>query len=159
MPPRYLFRLGQHLRGKAGAYRITKQLSEFIYFAVYVPYRDRCSLPYLAITNSNQQEKPVVVKSVEGHWRLHNERDILKRFQARTPTLRPLLDEIEDPAEPPAIVLKYLDDDITRASRKQRLTRQEIKYVAKNVLEALQVLHEDGYVHTGTLDFQYYSVD
>ena len=160
MSPRYLFRLGQHLRGKAGAYRITKQLSEFIYFAVYVLYCDRlCLLPYLAITNSNQQENPVVVKSVEGHWRLHNERDILKRFQARTPTLRPLLDEVEDPAEPPAIVLKYLDDDITRASRKQRLTRQEIKYVARNVLEALQVLHEDGYAHTGTLDFQYYSVD
>ena len=99
-----------------------------------------------------------MIKSVEGHWRLHNERDILKRFQARTPTLRPLLDEVEDPAEPPAIILGYLDDDITRASRKQRLTRQEIKYVAKNVLEALQVLHEAGYVHTGTLGLRYYSV-
>jgi hypothetical protein len=53
---------------------------------------------------------------------------------------------MKDPAELPAIVLKYLDDDLTRASRKQRLTRQEIKYV---VLEVLQVLHED--VHTGTL--------
>jgi hypothetical protein len=92
----------------------------------------------------------VVVKSVAGHWRLHNERDVLKRFQARAPTLRPLLDEIEDPAEPPAIVLKHLDDDLTKTSRKQRLTRQEIKYVAKNVLEALQVLHKDGYTHTGT---------
>lgn len=91
-----------------------------------------------------------MVKSVQGHWRLHNERDILKRFQARAPTLRPLLDEIEDPAEPPAITLKYLDDDVTRASRKQRLTRQEIEFVAKNVLEALEVLHEDGYAHTGT---------
>lgn len=122
-------------------------------------YRDRlCSLLCLAITNSNQQENPVVVKSVEGHWRLHNERDILKRFQGHTPTLRPLLDEIEDPAEPPAIILGYLDDDITRASRKQRLTRQEIKYVARMVLEALQVLHEDGYVHTGTLGFRYCSV-
>ncbi|GLB19168.1 hypothetical protein AtubIFM61612_009073 [Aspergillus tubingensis] len=50
---------------------------------------------------------------------------------------------------PPAIILKYLDDDVTRASRKQRLTRPELKYVAKNVLEVLQVLHEDGYVHTG----------
>jgi serine/threonine protein kinase len=91
----------------------------------------------------------VVVKSVEGHWRLHNERDVLKRFHSRAPTLRPLLDEIEDAAEPPAIILKYIDDDLTKASRKQRLTRQEIKYVAKNVLEALQVLHKDGYTHTG----------
>jgi serine/threonine protein kinase len=91
-----------------------------------------------------------VIKSVEGHWRLYNERDILKHFQTRTSTLRPLLDEIEDPVEPLAIVLKYLDDDVTRASKKQRLSRQEIKNVAKNVLEALQTLHEDGYVHTGT---------
>ena len=151
MSPRSLFRLGQQLKGKAGTYRITEQLSEFIYYAVCVLISTAlCSGPYLAIINSNQQENPVVIKSVEGHWRLHNERDILKGFQARCPTLRPLLDEIEEPAEPPAIILKYLDDDVTRASRKQRLTRQEIKYVAKNVLEALQVLHEDGYVHTGT---------
>ncbi len=89
------------------------------------------------------------MKSFESHWRLHNERDILKRFQSRTPTLRPLLDEIGDPIEPPAIILKYLDDNLTRASRKQRLTRREIKSVAKKVLEALQVLHGDSYVHTG----------
>lgn len=101
------------------------------------------------MSNSNQQGSRVVVKSIQGHWRLQNERDILKRFQGRSPTLRPLLDEIEDPAEPPAIVLKYLDDDLTRASRKRRLARQEIKYVARNVLQALKVLHDDGFVHTG----------
>ena len=59
------------------------------------------------------------------------------------------MDEIEDPGEPVAIILKYLDD-VTRASRRQRLTRQEIKHIAKNVLETLQVLYEDGYVHAGT---------
>jgi hypothetical protein len=89
-----------------------------------------------------------MLKSIRGHWHLHNECNILKCFQGRTPTLRPPLNEMKDPAELPAIVLKYLDDDLTRASRKQRLTRQEIKYV---VLEVLQVLHED--VHTGTLVF------
>ncbi|KAI9732878.1 MAG: hypothetical protein M1834_003818 [Cirrosporium novae-zelandiae] len=121
---------GQHLKGKANTYKITTLVSEFIYFAV------------------NQRENIVVVKSVEGHWRLHNERDILKHFQAHAPTLRPLLGEIEVPAKPPAIILKYLDDDMASASKKQRLTRQEIKHVAKNILEALQVLHEDDYVHT-----------
>ena len=90
-----------------------------------------------------------MIKSVEGHWRLHNERDILNRFQARAPTLRPLIDKIEDPAEPPAIVLKYLDDDLKEAPNAKTLTRQEIKFVARNVLEALQVLHQDGFVHTG----------
>ncbi|RAK92081.1 kinase-like protein [Aspergillus costaricaensis CBS 115574] len=101
------------LKGRVGIYKVTQQVSEFVYSAV------------------NQHKKPVVVKSVEGHWRLHNERDVLNH-----------------PVEPPAIILKYLDDDVARASRKQRLTRPELKYVAKNVLEALQVLHDDGYVHT-----------
>lgn len=71
-------------------------------------------LEHLAVTDRNQHKKPVVVKSVEGHWRLHNERDVLNRFQGRCPNLRPLLDEIQDPVEPPAIILKYLDDDVTR---------------------------------------------
>ncbi len=91
------------------------------------------------------------MKSVEGVWPPDNERDLLKRFQERTTTLRPLLDELEGPTGPTGIVLKYLSDDLMNASGEQRLTRPEIKYVAKNVLEALCVLHEDGYVHTGTL--------
>jgi len=91
-----------------------------------------------------------VVKSVR-HFRLENERDVLKRFQSRTPSLRPLIDEIEDPSDPHALVLKHLDDDLLNASAAQRLTRPEIKHVAKRTLEALKVLHEDGYVHTGTM--------
>ncbi|KAL3417507.1 serine/threonine protein kinase [Phlyctema vagabunda] len=126
-----LFHIGQQLRGRLGAYKIVKQVTGLVYIA------------------SNAQSQSVVVKTVEDrHWRLHNERDILHRFQHRTPTIRPLVDEIEDPADPPAIVLKYLDDDLTHASKKQRLTRPEIKYVARRVLEALSVLHEDGFVHT-----------
>lgn len=59
-----------------------------------------------------------------------------------------MVDEIEEPSDPPALVLKHLDDDLLRASAAQKLTHPQIKYVVKNVLEALQVLHEDGYVHT-----------
>ena len=44
---------------------------------------------------------------------------------------------------------KHLDDDLSNAAEKQNLTRPEIKYVAKRVLKALKVLHEDGYVHSG----------
>lgn len=160
MTTQSLFRIGQQIGGRAGTYRITKQLSEFIYFAMYVLYYQPSVVALiLIIIISNQQDNLVVIKSVQGHWCLHNERDVLKRFQTRTPTLRPLLDEIEDPVEPPAIVLKYLDDDLTRSSRKQRLTRPKTKYVAKNILEALQVLHEDGYVHTGTLLLDDYTID
>ena len=89
-----------------------------------------------------------MIKSVR-HFRLRNERDVLKRFQGRTSSLRPLVDEIEEPSELPALVLKYLDDDLLSASATRRLTRLEIKHVARKVLEALEVLHEDGYVHTG----------
>jgi len=91
-----------------------------------------------------------VIKSVR-HVRLENECDILKRFQSRTSALHPLIDEIEDPSDPPVLVLKHLDDDLLNASAAQRLTRLEIKHVAKKTLEALKVLHEDGYVHTGMM--------
>ena len=91
-----------------------------------------------------------MIKSVR-HFRLENERDILKRFQSRTPSFRLLIDEIEDPSDPPALVLKHLDDDLLNASAAQRLTRREIKHVTKKILEALKVLHEDGYVHTGMM--------
>ncbi len=60
-----------------------------------------------------------------------------------------MIDEIEEPSDPPALVLKYLDDDVSNASSAKKLTRPEVKYVIRNVLETLQVLHEDGYVHTG----------
>lgn len=88
-----------------------------------------------------------MIKSVR-HFRLQNECDVLKRFQARTPSLRPLVDEVGDPSDPPALVLKRLDDDLLRASATKKLTRPEVKYVTRRVLEALAVLHEDGYVHT-----------
>ncbi len=74
---------------------------------------------------------------------------MLRRFCPLTPALRPLLDEIQDPPDPPAIVLKHYDSDLLAASNAQRLTRREIRQVARNVLEALDVLHSEGYVHTG----------
>lgn len=60
-----------------------------------------------------------------------------------------MVDEIEDPSDPPAIVLKHLDDDVLHASSTRRFTTTEIKYIAKKVLQALEVLYEDGFVHTG----------
>ena len=93
------------------------------------------------------------------HFRIHNERDVLRRFQGQTATLRPLVDEIEieDPADPPpAIVLRYLEDDLLHAAAAaaaaaasaKKLSKLEIKYAAKRILEALDVLHCNGYVHT-----------
>ena len=68
--------------------------------------------------------------------------------------MRPVIDEIEDPAEPVTIVLKYLDDNLQHASDKQTLSRKELTFVSKRILQALSILHDDGYVHTG----RFYSI-
>jgi serine/threonine protein kinase len=60
-----------------------------------------------------------------------------------------LTDEIEEPSDPPTIVLEYLEDHLLNASIKKTLNRKELKYVSRRILEALKVLHEEGCVHTG----------
>jgi serine/threonine protein kinase len=65
-----------------------------------------------------------------------------------SPLLRSMIDEIQEPAEPVTIVLEYLDTDLDVSSREKTLSRQEVKYVAKKVLQALEILHDKGYVHT-----------
>ncbi|KAK3363696.1 kinase-like domain-containing protein [Lasiosphaeria hispida] len=96
----------------------------------------------------NQVNERCIVKSIRGHWRLRNEADIVKRYQPETPFIRPLVDEIHEPVDPPSIILRYLDSDLLAESNKKRLSRPEIKQVARCVLEALRVLHRDGMVHT-----------
>lgn len=88
----------------------------------------------------------VVIKAARGE----TESDVLKRFQDQTPYLRAMIDEIEEPSDPPTIFLKYLDDHLLNASIKKALNLKEVKYVSKRILEALKVFHEEGYVHTGT---------
>jgi serine/threonine protein kinase len=90
----------------------------------------------------------VIIKSVN-HFRLQNERDVLLRFQSRTPHMRPLLDEVEPDTPAHALVMRWLDNDLLDVTRRRLLASSEVKFVAKGVLEALQALHADGYVHTG----------
>ncbi|EER44659.1 serine/threonine protein kinase [Histoplasma capsulatum H143] len=99
--------VGQSLKGRTGLYTVTKQLQDCVWLA------------------TNQQQEKVVAKSV-CHFRLQNERDILLHFQNRTPFVRPLIDEIQDSSVPPTLILRYLDDDVLRASGRQRLTRIEL---------------------------------
>ncbi|OCK73489.1 kinase-like protein [Lepidopterella palustris CBS 459.81] len=120
------FGLGQLLKGKLSMYTLTKQLHQSIWLVI---------------------EETVVIKSVR-HFRLENKRDVLKRFQARAPSLRPLVDKIEDPSNPPALILKYLDNDVLHALTAKKLTCPEVKYVIRNVLEALKVIHKDSYIYT-----------
>ncbi|PYI29075.1 putative serine/threonine protein kinase [Aspergillus indologenus CBS 114.80] len=123
-------RVGRNLRGQRGLYTIAKQIQGTVWLA-----------------NRDGRDQPVIVKSVR-HFRLQNERDVLKRFQQYTPFLRPLVDQIVEPSDPPAIVLKYLDDNLLNASASSRLTKGEVRYVARGILEALDVLHRHNFVHT-----------
>jgi serine/threonine protein kinase len=97
-------------------------------------------------------EELVVIKSVESHPRVENERDVFKRFQHRTPYLRPLIDEIDEQSVPVTIALKHLQSDLQSVSVERTLNRKEHKHVSRCVLEALKTLHEDGFVHTGVDD-------
>ncbi|KAJ5921055.1 hypothetical protein N7466_009381 [Penicillium verhagenii] len=121
--------VGQVLKGRRGVYTVTKQLHDCVWLA------------------TDQLHQRFVAKNVR-HFRLQNERDTLLRFQSRTPHIRPLIDEVEDSSAPPTLILKYLDDDVLHVSNSKRLTRPEVKYVAKKILEALLILHDEGFVHT-----------
>lgn len=96
----------------------------------------------------NLKDEQCIIKSIPNHWRLRNEASVLKRYQNTTPYLRPLLDKILLPVKPASIVLKYLDTDLLQESKRERLSRPEIKRVARAILSALEVLHKDGLVHT-----------
>jgi hypothetical protein len=89
----------------------------------------------------------MIIKGVR-HSRIKNEPEVSQKFQNRAP-IRVLVDKIVEPIAPPGIVLQYLDSDILAASAKETLNRSEIKYVARIVLKALAVLHEDDYARTG----------
>lgn len=109
----------------------------------------------LIIASRDRIGSPVIVKSVN-HFRLQNERDVLVRFQSSTPHIRPLLDEVDPETESHALVMRWLDGDLLDATKDRQLASSEVKLVAKGVLEALQVLHADGFVHTGELAAYYY---
>ena len=102
----------------------------------------------LTIMRSGSLGGNVIVKSVN-HFRLQNERDVLLRFQPRTQHIRSLLNEVDPGTASHALVMRWLDDDLLNVTRRRQLASSEVKFVAKGVLEALQALHADGYVHTG----------
>ncbi|KAL5047245.1 kinase-like domain-containing protein [Aspergillus fruticulosus] len=61
-----------------------------------------------------------------------DECDVLNRFRSRTPCIRPLINEIVEPSDPPTIRLNMLQEMI---------------------LEALKVLLEDNFVHTSKCNY------
>lgn len=90
-----------------------------------------------------------MIKAVPNHYRAQHERDLLRRFEGKVPHLRPIVDKIRDPAEPLAITLRHLDNDLYNASKQKMLNRKDLKYVSKRILESLKALHGEGFIHTG----------
>jgi hypothetical protein len=94
-------------------------------------------------------QRSVVIKSSQAHSGVTNERNVLKKFQHRTPYIRAMIDEIQIPDLPVTIALEHLDSNIWDASAGKALNRNELKHVSRCVLEALKTLHDGGYVHAG----------
>lgn len=67
------------------------------------------------------------------------------RFQQRTSRIRPLLDEVDPDTPMHALVMNRLNEHLST----RKLAGAQLKFVARGVLEALQVLHADEFVHTG----------
>lgn len=86
----------------------------------------------------------MVIKRAHPHL-LKVERNILGLVKHHT-CIRQLIDEI---ASPSSLVLEYLDDNLLDVCGRERLQSSDVKFVARVLLEALAVLHENGYVHTG----------
>ncbi|TAQ86787.1 hypothetical protein B7494_g4876 [Chlorociboria aeruginascens] len=119
-----LMRIGQNLKGRFGIYSLAEKLHKDIWTA-------------------HTKNATVIVKTAP-KLRLDNEHQVLQRFHER-PHIRQLIDVIE---QPPAIVLEHFDDNLLHASNSKKLERVDVKLVARSILEALKLLHEDGFVHT-----------
>ncbi len=86
----------------------------------------------------------MVIKRAPPHL-LSIEREVLGIVQNHT-CIRQMIDNI---GKPSSLVLEYLDDNLLDVCSRKRLEGSDVKVVARTVLEALAVLHENGFVHTG----------
>ena len=86
----------------------------------------------------------MVIKRAPPHL-LSIEREVLGIVQNHT-CIRQMIDNIESPS---SLVLEYLDDNLLDVCSRKRLEGSDVKAVARIVLEALAVLHENGFIHTG----------
>ena len=86
----------------------------------------------------------MVIKRAPPHL-LSIEREVLEIVKNRT-CIRQMIDNIENPS---SLVLEYLDDNLLDVCSRKRLESSDLKVVARTVLEALALLHENGFVHTG----------
>ena len=92
----------------------------------------------------DENQTTVILKTAPAK-RLEMESKLLKLLKNHS-SFRQVLDRLDNP---PVLVLEYLEKNLMEVAHQQRLSRPVIKCVAKGVLEALSVLHDRGFVHTG----------
>lgn len=78
--------------------------------------------------------------------RIQREKEILQQFEGHS-CLRSFIDHGKEPS--PFLALEYLELDALKASGQAKLSRQDIKFIARSVLTALESLHAKGIAHTG----------
>lgn len=78
--------------------------------------------------------------------RIQREKEILQQFEGHS-CLRSFIDHGKEPS--PFLALEYLELDALKASGRAKLERQDIKFIARSVLTALESLHAKGIAHTG----------
>ena len=76
---------------------------------------------------------------------LNIERETLEIVYIRI-CFRQMIDNIEISS---SLVLEYLDHNLLNVCSRKRLESSDLKVVARTVLKALALLHENGFVHTG----------
>lgn len=96
--------------------------------------------------SSNAAQKLVVLKCASD-VRLQREREILQQF-AGNAHIRQLVDWSK---EPTLLVLEHLETDALRYSSEAKISRQNIKLIARSILSALESLHAKSIAHTGRM--------
>ncbi|WPG97786.1 Hypothetical protein R9X50_00056700 [Acrodontium crateriforme] len=118
-------RIGQVVKGMRDVYDVAQKLHDQVW---------RASTP---------AQKQVVLKCAP-ETRLQREKDILQEF-AGNAFIRQLIDCGK---ETPCLVLEHLESDALTCSSKERMSKQDIKLIARSILSALDSLHAKGIVHT-----------
>ncbi|KAK5711485.1 hypothetical protein LTR17_018360 [Elasticomyces elasticus] len=118
-------RIGQVVKGARDVYVVVQKLHDQVWSA------------------STTAHKQVVLKCAP-EIRLQREKAILQQFEGDAP-IRQLIDYGK---EPPFLVLEHLESDALRSSSEARISRQDIKFIARSVLSALECLHAKGIAHT-----------
>lgn len=111
-------RIGQVVKGVRDVYVVAQKLHDQVWSA------------------STTAHKQVVLKCGP-EIRLQREKEILQQFVGDS-CIRNFIDHGK---EPPFLVLEHLEFDALRASSEARISRQDIKFIARSVLSALGSLY------------------